>query len=551
MEYWQKGDPADNRILLSQLRRWEKFRFRQRRNRERYVRRDWFPKFLDSLRERRRKYGLDGDVQLCEKVADQSELQDWTEYQNYELQDYERSEEGLKESQENLGSKRKALAEEGFSAFEEIEGLEWGKYIAMNQDWGDKMEEVKEKRKLAERKLSIATTRLEAAQSKGLGEMVEQHYWISWLASEVESRRSRMEELKRSADETKQDVKPYEQWLEAKEDECRATDSERFWSEEVQRLFEIEARTVEYRTKARKRDELYKKALEVDHAHCCAEIELEIAEEGLEAARREDLAPTVQKAALIRRTQKEVRSAEFHLEEEKESEKVFRLKLGVVIALYEIPRWREEIKRHKLLLDWIEQQRQELLEEQRRKLVSDGVNSGQERGPRRSTRINSRTANPSPRTTQAPPIDHPAAKRTRQQRTRQQRLMVKSILDPVHPAKVTKAPKQKWKGRSRTSVSHDISQLMEQANVDSNPTESHTAESHTAESQSEGATIPVEDRIRARLLPIHSSRVSKSTSQKPITLRKEKEVVDRSMNTRTKGNTQVSKQSQSRHLNSR
>ena len=67
---------------------------------------------------------MDGDVQLCEKVADQSEIQDWIEYQNYELQDYEQSEEGLKESQENLGSKRKALAEKVYSACEEIEELE-------------------------------------------------------------------------------------------------------------------------------------------------------------------------------------------------------------------------------------------------------------------------------------------------------------------------------------------------------------------------------------------------------------------------------------------
>lgn len=116
---------------------------------------------------------MDGDIHLCENVADQSKLEDWMEYQDYELRDYEGLEEGLKEAQERLTSKRRTLAEEGYSAFEEIEDIEFGKSFGMTRDWGSKDGKAKTKQELAERKLSVAKTRLEAANSEELGEMIE------------------------------------------------------------------------------------------------------------------------------------------------------------------------------------------------------------------------------------------------------------------------------------------------------------------------------------------------------------------------------------------
>lgn len=68
--------------------------------------------------------------------------------------------------------------------------------------------------------------------------------------------------------------------------------------------------------------EFNKRVHEAKMAHYRAEEEVEFAEELLEAARTEDLAQTVERAALIRRTQKEVRFAKSHLAEEKESTKV-------------------------------------------------------------------------------------------------------------------------------------------------------------------------------------------------------------------------------------
>ena len=549
LEYWQRERSSGRLIFSAQLDEWKEFRRCQQRDRRIYVPRNWFHKFEEFLREGRRKYGLDGDSHLREEVTEQSKLDDWMEYQYYKLREYERFEERLQKVQEKLVFRRKALAEEGFSAFEEIEGLEFGKFFGMNLEWGDKEGEAKEKEQLAERKLRMVKTRSKAAQSEELGEKVERDRWIEWFVKEVESQRTTVDELQRVADKARRDVKPYEQWLKAKESELRATDSEHRWSDEVQRLFELEARTMEYRAKAHKRDELRKRAVEARSAHFCAEKELELAKELLEAARTEDLAPNVERAALIRRTQKEVRFAEFHVEEEKESRRVLNLKWGVLDNLYSISKLKGMMKRHNILLDWVEQQRREL--------IGNDANAEGESGSRRSKRVGSR-AHPSLRAINASGVDHAAKKRIRPQKP----LRAKSILDPVDPAKVTKTPKQKRKGRRRTSVSRDTARAAEKTNVDFN----------TAEPKSDEA-VPVKDGMRRS---VHSSRVSKPAPKRPIRRQKDttrlsptrdrhrqteeeplhmsilsKEVIDQSKNTSMQRSIRGSKRSQSLRLGSR
>ena len=490
MEYWQREKSSDRRIFSTQLFEWEEFRRSQQHDRRYYVRRDWFHRFQEFLRERRRKFGLDGDVHLREEVAEQSKLDNWVEYQNYHLREYEKFEQNLKKAQERLPFTRRALAEEGYSVFEEIEELELGIFFSMNLEWGVKVEEAKRKQEQAERKLSVAKTRSEAANSKELGEKVERDRWIGWFAQEVKSRRKRMDELQRLADEVKRDVEPYDRWWKAKlkDWEKKGWDN---WTEEGHRLIELETSSAEYRIRFDKKRELEKRSSEANTAQIRAELELEFAEEVLEAARTEDLAQIVERAALIRRTQKEVRFAEFHVEDEKESRRVLDLKWGVLDNLYSIPRLKGKMKRHNILLNWVEQQRREL--------IGDNANAERESGSRRSKRVSSR-AHPSPRVIKASIVDHAAKKGA----CPQELSRAKSILDPVDPGKVTKASRQKKKCRRRTSVSRDTSRAAEKTNVDFK----------TAEPKS-NAAVPVKDGMCARLRSVHSSRVFKLASKKP------------------------------------
>ena len=58
-----------------------------------------FPEFQQKVLERRQRHGLDSDVQLLEDRDKQSKLDDWMEYQDYELREYERLEMNLMETQ--------------------------------------------------------------------------------------------------------------------------------------------------------------------------------------------------------------------------------------------------------------------------------------------------------------------------------------------------------------------------------------------------------------------------------------------------------------------
>lgn len=144
-------------IFTVQLERWKKFRQFQQKNRCYFVfHHSKFPEFQQQVLERRRRHGLDGDVQLLEDRDKQSELDDWMEYQDYELRTYERLEKDLEGTQERLESRRKILAEAGIPAFEGIQELEFASYYSLALKCSGEEGKAKNEEELAERKLRLA-----------------------------------------------------------------------------------------------------------------------------------------------------------------------------------------------------------------------------------------------------------------------------------------------------------------------------------------------------------------------------------------------------------
>lgn len=453
LEYWKIDKSSAKQVFLAQLSDWKNFRRNQQRNRRYYVPRNKFHEYQKILLERRRRHGLDGDPQLHKEMVEQSKLDDWMEYQHYKLGEYESLEKKLDKHEERLAYERKALAELCCSAFEDIEGLEFGKYYGMAIEWSEKEAKAEEKEEIAGRKLRMAKKRFEAAQLEELGERVERDSWIGWFTKEVELQRTRLDRLQGLANEARRDVKPYNQWWDAKRIEWE----EKGWNgftDEGHRLIELETSSAEFRARFDKMMELDQQAGKARDAHFTAGREVEFAEELLEAARTEDLAPTVERAALIRRAQKEIRFAESHVEEEQELVKVLDLKRRVLDDLHSIRIVKGKMKRHNVLLDWVERQRLEL--------AADSASTGQRSGPRRSIRLSS-GAYLRPCTTEASNVDHPAKRGARPQKLS----TAKSILSPVYPAKVTKTTKHKGKGRQRPNVTHDTLPAAEKMNVDS------------------------------------------------------------------------------------
>lgn len=109
------------------------------------------------------------------------------EYQDYELQKYEHLEMNLMETQAQLVSRHRALAEAGISAFEGIQELDFANYYNLAIECRGEVAKAQNREKLAERKLRLAEKRLKVAESDALGERVKRATWVRLFLEEVES----------------------------------------------------------------------------------------------------------------------------------------------------------------------------------------------------------------------------------------------------------------------------------------------------------------------------------------------------------------------------
>jgi len=89
--YWYSLAGTGDVVLCAQRSDWRRFRASQPRARARY-RNKPFSEFVEDTRERRRRYRLGGDISLQLDPEQQSQLENWTEYQNYHLKRLEQSE---------------------------------------------------------------------------------------------------------------------------------------------------------------------------------------------------------------------------------------------------------------------------------------------------------------------------------------------------------------------------------------------------------------------------------------------------------------------------
>lgn len=490
--YW-RGEPGVHQrsplIFSVQLERWKKFRQFQQKNRRYFVFHNRFPEFQQQVLERRRRHRLDGDVQLLEDRDKQSRLDDWMEYQDYELREYERLEKDFEEIHSRLASRRQALAEAGISAFEGIQELEFASYYSLALKCSGEEGKAEKREKLADRKLRLAEKKLKAADSGDLGERVERATWIALFLKEVESTQLRLDESQRLAENAKRELESYDRWFQAIYAEWREKRLED--PEEAEQWFMHERESAEYQDRNKKLDELKNKEIMAGSAHFTAKKEVEVAEEGYQAARLDNLGETVERAALIKVAQEELRSAQIQFEEARESTEKIELKGKVLSALSSIPLTRGKMKRHNVLLEWIEQQRREIAAS----CVPTQKKGGQGRPKRASLRaLRNRPATEASRTNKPPKANGCIRKQS----------TTRSILSPVDPAKVSKRHGKRRSPRRKMSVPCDALQSTGKTNTDPS----------TPESRSKQA-FKVKDTIPASLRPVHSSRVSKPGKKRP------------------------------------
>lgn len=232
-------------------------------------------------------------------------------------------------------------------------------------------------------------------------------------------------------------------------------------------------------------------------ARFMAKEEVEFAEEGYDAARLDGLGETVERAVLIKMAQGEVRSAQTQLDKAKEPLKEIRLKGKVISALGSIPLTRRKVKRHEVLLEWIEQQRQEI--------AGGRADTEKEGGRDQSKEASFRVLR-----------SHPTAEGSRFRKPpkvndrRRKQSTARSILGPVDPAKVSNASSKRRSSRQNLSILCDPSQVAEQMTTDS-----------IAPKPKSKQAFRVKDAMPASLRPIHLSRVCMPGGKRPTRPRRD------------------------------
>ena len=409
------------------------------------------------------------------------------EYQDYELQTYERLEKDYNEAEARLVSRQKTLAEVGILAFEGIQYLDFATEYGLSIERSRKEGKAEKKKSLAEQKLRLAEIRFKAAESD-LGERVERVIWVRLFLEEVKSAQTRLDKLQRLADDARRDLEPFNRWLQTRHSEWDE------FSEEGKRLVSLEVKSAEFQDRKMKRRELEKKEHEAGFKRFRAKEDLEFAQEVLKAAQSDDIKETIERAALIKAVQEEVRSAQTQFEEAKESREKIVLKGKVLSALSVMSHSTRKMERHKILLKWIEQQRRE---------IADGHANiekagGQGGSKRASSRVLRNHSAPEPSRLNRIPE---ANDRKRKQ------LTARLILGPIDPAKVSKPLNKRQSPRQKISVTCDASRAAEKTTTDSSVPESRSKQA-----------FKVKDMAPASLRPIHSSRVSKPNAKQSTRL---------------------------------
>lgn len=106
--YWQLFSSTGDVVLCAQRSDWRKFRASQQSVQDNYQHNS-FSTFVNNVRERRRRHGLDVDIQLLLDLQQQSRQQNWIEFQDYHLIHHDRLEKKRDRLKKNLDKCQKKL----------------------------------------------------------------------------------------------------------------------------------------------------------------------------------------------------------------------------------------------------------------------------------------------------------------------------------------------------------------------------------------------------------------------------------------------------------
>ncbi|KAK5651040.1 hypothetical protein OQA88_1062 [Cercophora sp. LCS_1] len=98
IDYWLSFPGTGDVPLCAQRTAWQRFRTWQKRTRQRFE----FSNFEDTVRKRRQRHRLDGNVHLTAELERQGQLERWIEFQDYQFRHLEKLEKDKDTFEEEL-----------------------------------------------------------------------------------------------------------------------------------------------------------------------------------------------------------------------------------------------------------------------------------------------------------------------------------------------------------------------------------------------------------------------------------------------------------------
>ena len=190
ISYWG----TERCTFRAQLREWREFREWQQRARRYYIQRNKFSDFLRSVRERRQKMGLEGDVKLHQERDRQSRLDNWMEYQFYHYRKLEPLEKKVRRIQQELESAQTGLRETGTAGFE---GVNEPNYFGRAFENARLSREADHKMKLTEQEMELAEQRLKTAEADDSRDLTERAALAELAQKEVKLLEKRLNEIRK------------------------------------------------------------------------------------------------------------------------------------------------------------------------------------------------------------------------------------------------------------------------------------------------------------------------------------------------------------------
>ncbi|KAI9717986.1 MAG: hypothetical protein M1828_007022 [Chrysothrix sp. TS-e1954] len=480
VSYWRREPGVDRRsellVFSLQLARWQSFCRSQLWDRRS---KHHFADLQRDALERRRQHGLDGTPILREEPKRQGDIDNWMEYQDFELRTYKHLEKKLKDAQAIVVSRQKALERD--TAHDRMQDIRRADLRFLSMQCRAEESKAKANQKVVEQNLELAAHRLEMAQSNDLGKSVRGTSWLELFSRDVQSTRVHLDRSRHQAECANNDLEPLDAWIQARRSG---------WNEgheEGKRLARLELDSAHFQDRLKERQALAAEANLASTTLHSAEEKMRFAEAALESASLDRFEESTNQVELIEQFQRDRQAVVDQLQQVKRSTEKLTLARELTDALRLKSYTEQDMDRHNILLAWIE--------EQRCQLTRDEISS---QGQVTSSNLRTLRARPTSRTTIVSQIKRSTdAKGTKRKRKGE---MTKSILSQVDKADRISKPQNSRGGNQRRHKD----------DVYTSQTSAGAAQiTHTLEPRRESALEVRKCGLPAILRPARSSRVSK------------------------------------------